>query len=167
VLYRPHPLIGVTSPAYAVADHVIREAVTAAGGANRVISAEEETLEATFARASALVCDVSAVATAWLPSLKPIVVTASSGPDAVSADSGMLGAVPRLVPEEAERAADLLAAEMRDEEGRGRRQQLVAYYLSPYWPEGVTERFVSVCDEVIAERDALRAPLVAAGATGV
>jgi hypothetical protein len=167
VLYRPHPLIGVTSPAYAVADRAIREAVTAAGAPHRVIRAEDESLESTFARASALVCDVSAVATAWLPSLKPIVVTASSGPDAVSADSGMLSAVPRLPAEDAGGAAELLAREMRDEEGRGRRQQLVAYYLSPYWPDGVMERFVAVCDEVITERDALRAALVDAGATGV
>jgi hypothetical protein len=167
VLYRPHPLIGVTSPAYAVADHAIREAIAGAGAPHRVIGAQDESLESTFARASALVCDVSAVATAWLPSLKPIVVTASTGPEAVSADSGMLSAVPRLAVDQAERAAELVASEMRDEEGRGRRQQLVAYYLSPYWPDGLTERFIAVCDEVIEERDAVRSRLVELGATGV
>ena len=52
VLYRPHPLIGVTSPAYAVADRAIREAIAAAGAPNRVIDAEEESLESTFARAA-------------------------------------------------------------------------------------------------------------------
>lgn len=167
VIYRPHPLIGVTSPAYAVADRAVREAITAAGAPHRVIGAEDESLESTFARASALICDVSAVATAWLPSLKPIVVTAAAGSAAVSADSGMLSTVPRLAAEDAERAADLIAAETDDEEGRGHRQQLVGYYLSPYWPDGVMDRFVAVCGEVIAERDALREALVEAGATGV
>lgn len=167
VLYRPHPLIGVTSPAYAVADRAVREAIAAAGAPHRVIEAEEESLESTFARAAALICDVSAVATAWLPSLKPIVVTAASGPEAVSADAGMLGAVPRLTAAGSDAAADLIDAEMADEEGRGRRQELVAYYLSPYWPERVMDRFVEVCGEVIAERDALRGLLVEQGATGV
>ena len=167
VLYRPHPLIGVTSPAYAVADRAVRDAITAAGAPHRVIEAEEETLESSFARAAALICDVSAVATAWLPSLKPVVVTAASGPEAVSADSGMLGAVPRLSADGTVGAADLIAAEMADEEGRGRRQELVAYYLSPYWPERVMDRFVEVCGEVIAERDVLRGRLVEQGATGV
>jgi CDP-Glycerol:Poly(glycerophosphate) glycerophosphotransferase len=167
VLYRPHPLIGVTSPAYAVADQAIRERIAAAGPPNRVILAEDEPLESTFARASALVCDVSAVATAWLPSLKPIVVTAPPGPAAVSADSGLLTAAPRLTESEAGLAAPLIAREMADEPGRDRRQRLVAHYLSPYWPSGVMDRFVAVCGEVLAERDVLRAALVEAGATGV
>jgi len=47
-----------------------------------------------------------------------------------------------------------------------KREELVAYYLSPYWPEGVLERFVAVCGELIAERNELRGRLVAAGATG-
>lgn len=167
VIYRPHPLIGVTSPAYAVADRAVREAIAAAGAPHRVITADEESLEASFARADALICDVSAVATGWLPSLKPLIVTVSSGPAAVSADSGMLGVVPRLAALDAGRAADLVAAELADEQGRSRRQVLVAHYLSPYWPDGVMDRFVAVCGEVIAERDALRARLVELGATGV
>ncbi|MGN6743679.1 MAG: CDP-glycerol glycerophosphotransferase family protein, partial [Amnibacterium sp.] len=167
VIYRPHPLIGVTSPVFAVADRAIREAIEAAGAPHRVVAADAEPLESTFARASALVCDISAVATAWLPSLKPLVITTSAGPDAVAADSGMLSAVPRLPVADAGRAADVVAAESADGDGRDRRRQLVGYYLSPYWPDGVMDRFVAVCGEVIAERDVLRRRLVEAGATGV
>jgi hypothetical protein len=166
VLYRPHPLIGVSSPAYAVADRTIKDAVATAGGRHRVIDAEEETLEASFARASALVCDVSAVATAWLPSLKPIIVT-EPAVSAVSADSGMLASVPRLLADRADAASGLIAEELEDASGRERRQQLVSYYLSPYWPDGVSDRFVEVCGAVIEERDLLRNRLVERGATGV
>jgi hypothetical protein len=166
VIYRPHPLIGVSSPAYAVADRTIRDAIAAAGGRHQVIDADDETLEASFARASALVCDVSAVATAWLPSLKPIVVT-EPVEAAVSADSGMLASVPRLLADAAGGAAGLIAGELADASGRTRRQQLVSYYLSPYWPDGVADRFIEVCGQVIEERDLLRKRLVDQGATGV
>jgi hypothetical protein len=167
VLYRPHPLIGVTSRAYAWADHAIRAVSEAADGASAVVTADEEPLEASFARASVLVTDVSAVATAWLPSLKPLVVTRPSGPEAVAADSGMLTVVPRLDADDVEGAPHLLAAELADDSGRSRRQELVAYYLSPYWPDRVQERFVQACGEIIRLRDEQRARLVAEGATGI
>jgi hypothetical protein len=166
VLYRPHPLIGVTSGDYAGANAAILEAVRQAGADHRVISADDEPLEATFARADVLVCDVSAVATAWLPALRPLVVTAPAGPAAVTADSGMLARVPRLAPEEAADVPARIAAELADPGGRTVLEELVAYYLSPYWPDRAVERFVAVCGELVAERDRLRAALVAAGATG-
>ena len=166
VLYRPHPLIGVTSGDYAGANAAIQAAVRQAGADHRVIAADDEPLEASFARAEVLVCDVSAVATAWLPSLRPLVVTAPAGEAAVTADSGMLARVRRLEPTEAARAPGVLAAELADEGGRAVLEEMVAYYLSPYWPDRSIERFVSVSTELIGERDRLRAALVAAGATG-
>ncbi|MBW4041625.1 MAG: glycosyl transferase [Acidobacteria bacterium] len=166
VLYRPHPLIGVTSGDYAGANAAIQAAVRQAGADHRVIAADDEPLETSFARAEVLVCDVSAVATAWLPSLRPLVVTAAAGGAAVSADSGMLARVRRLAPAEAGRAPAVLAAELADEGGRGVLEELVAYYLSPYWPDRSIERFVQVSTELVGERDRLRAALVAAGATG-
>lgn len=166
VLYRPHPLIGVTSGEYAGASAAILAAIRQAGADHRVIAADDEPLEATFARAHVLVCDVSAVATAWLPSLRPLVVTAPAGPAAVTADSGMLARVRRLLPEAAEEAPALLAAELADTGGRAVLEELVGYYLSPYWPDRSIERFVAACGECIVERDRLRAALVAAGATG-
>ena len=166
VLYRPHPLIGVTSGEYAGADAAIAEAVRQAGGDHRVVVAEDEPLEASFARAHVLVSDVSAVATAWLPALRPLVVTAPAAGAAVTADSGMLARVRRLTPEEAGRAPAIIAAELADGTGRAVLEELVTYYLSPYWPERSLERFVSVCGDLVAERDLLRASLVDAGATG-
>jgi len=166
VLYRPHPLIGVTSGEYAGANAAVLAAVRGAGADHRVIAADDEPLEASFARADVLVSDVSAVATAWLPSLRPLVVTAPAGPASVTADSGMLARVRRLAPAEAAAAPAVVAAELADAGGRAVLEELVAYYLSPYWPDRSTERFVAVCREYVEERDRLRAALVRAGATG-
>jgi hypothetical protein len=166
VIYRPHPLIGVTSGDYAGANAAILAAVRQSGGDHRVIAADDEPLETSFARADVLVSDVSAVATAWLPSLRPLVVTAPGGSGAVTADSGMLSRVRRLPPDQAPEAATIVAAELADEGRRAVLEELVSYYLSPYWPDRSTERFVAVCGEYIAERDRLRAALVEAGATG-
>ncbi len=166
VLYRPHPLTGVTSPAYAVADRAIRERITAAGAPHAVVGADEEPLEATFARSDVLIADVSAVTTAWLPSLRPVVVTGADG-EAVSADAGLLAVVPRLGAAEAGSVSAVIDDALADEGGRAAREALVAYYLSPYWPAGSIRRFVEVVGEVLAERDRLRAALLAGGATGV
>ncbi|WP_375400198.1 glycosyl transferase [uncultured Amnibacterium sp.] len=172
VVYRPHPLIGVSSAAYAGADAGITARIAHAAAedpaaGHRVVLPDDESLDASFERAGLLICDVSAVATAWLPSLKPLVVTEPAGEQAVSADSGMLGAVTRLSAADVPRVAALLRAELDSDAGLDVRRDLVAYYLSPYWPDRVTERFVSVCAALTAERDELRGRLLAAGATGV
>jgi hypothetical protein len=78
----------------------------------------------------------------------------------------MLARVRRMAPQEAAEAPALLAEELRAEGGRAMLEELVAYYLSPYWPDRSIERFVAVCGEFVAERDRLRAALVAGGATG-
>lgn len=161
VIYRPHPLIGVTSREYAAANQAVIAALQGSHGAagHLVVGAEQETLETSFDRADALVCDVSAVATAWLSSLRPIFVTAPTGMQAVTADSGMLARVPRLGPARASDLPRLLAHELEHDPGRSVRQELVAYYLSEYWPDRVMDRFVEACGVLMAERDALRASL--------
>jgi CDP-glycerol glycerophosphotransferase (TagB/SpsB family) len=171
VVYRPHPLVGVNNRRYAVADHGMRAAIARAaeadpGAGHRVVEAGDEDLEASFQRAHLLICDISAVATAWLPSLKPMIVSQPAGSDAVSADSGMLRVVPRLAVADIPGLAALVHRELDEDPTRRQREELVAYYLSPYWPDGVLERFVAVCGELIAERNELRGRLVAAGATG-
>lgn len=172
LIYRPHPLIGVSSAAYAGADAAIVARIGHASAENphaghRVVRADDESLDASFERAGLLICDVSAVATAWLPSLKPLVVTEPAGDQAVSADSGMLGAVTRLSAADVPRIAELLWTESNSDAGLDARRDLVSYYLSPYWPDRVTERFVTVCTDLTAERDELRGRLLDAGATGV
>jgi hypothetical protein len=149
-----------------VADQAIREAIAAAGGPHATVLADDEPLETTFEAADVLVADVSAVCTAWLPSLRPLIVTDAGG-EAVSADSGLLAAVPRLDPAHAAEVVKVIAGAVDDEAGRDARRELVAYYLSPYWPDRVQERFVAVVGDLAAERDRLRAALVEGGATGI
>jgi hypothetical protein len=166
VLYRPHPLTGVTSVDYTVADRAIREAIAEAGGDHATVLPEQETLETTFEAADVLVTDVSAVSIAWLPSLKPLIVTQVGG-SAVSADSGLLSAVPRLAADEASTVPAVIAAAVADEPAKDARRELVAYYLSPYWPDRAEQRFVDVVGDLADERDRLRAELLEQGATGI
>ncbi len=172
VVYRPHPLVGVTSGAYAAADLAIRQAVATAAdtdpaAGHRVVPPADEALEASFARADVLITDVSAVTTAWLPTLRPLVVTTPAGEAAVDADSGLLEILPRVTASAATRIAALVAGLAADDPVAAERERLVAQYLSPYWPDRVMERFVEVCGQVIDERDVARAALESRGATGV
>ena len=166
VLYRPHPLTGVTSRLYAVADRAVRESIAAAGEGHAVVDADAEPIEASMARAHLLVADVSAVTTAWLPSLRPLVVTVPHG-EAISADSGLLGVVPRLRAESAAGIGDLLADALADEAGRDARRRLVEHYLSPHWPHGSQQRFVEVVGRVLEERARLHGQVLAGGGSGV
>lgn len=83
LLYRPHPLSGVRSGAYADADAEVREivarAVAADPAAGHGVRTDGE-LAATFGEADVLVCDISAASTEWLPTLRPLVVTDVSAP---------------------------------------------------------------------------------------
>jgi hypothetical protein len=161
--YRPHPLSGVTSREYAAATHSISAAVRAqADAGHRVVSAADEPLDVSFSRADLLVCDVSAVSTAWLPSLKPLVVTVPAGSQVVEADSGLLSALPRITAEQTREAADYLWPLLTADSGE--RAELVRRYLSALSPAESIAAFVAACREVAAERDAERDRL---GATGV
>ena len=162
--FRPHPLSGVTSRDYAAATHAIAAAVSgAADRGHRVIRSDDEDLAVSFARADLLVCDVSAVATAWLPSLKPLVVTTPANPQVIEADSGLLGALPRLSASEAPSAATVLWP-IASTDTSAELSALVGRYLSDLSPAESIAAFVRATTEVAAERDAERARL---GATGV
>ncbi|MFT4122319.1 MAG: CDP-glycerol glycerophosphotransferase family protein [Microbacteriaceae bacterium] len=162
VEFRPHPLSGVTSGEYAAATRAIADAVTAAGSGNRVVRAERESLEASFARTDLLITDVSAVASAWLPTLRPLLVTEPAGAQAAAADGGMLAALPRLSAADAGRAPEIVAGLLAHDDPAPR-AELVRRYLSALSPEQSRERFVEACVEVAAERDAERARLRALG----
>ena len=144
VIYRPHPLIGVTSGDYAGANAAIAAAVRQAGADHRVIAADDEPLEASFARADVLVSDVSAVATAWLPALRPLVVTAPAGGAAVTRRLGHARAGP---PPPARRGGGDAGGRRRGARGRrsptgGAARSWWRTTCRPYWPDRSIERFV-------------------------
>ncbi|MDQ4138113.1 MAG: CDP-glycerol glycerophosphotransferase family protein, partial [Actinomycetota bacterium] len=133
VIFRPHPLSGVTSGDYAAAAKEIESAIAAASSAHpavghATIHADEEPIEASFDRADLLVTDVSAVATAWLPTDRPMLITMPASEQSTPADSGMVAALPRLAVEQLAGAAELLWAEHKGDSAAAARRELTGYY---------------------------------------
>ncbi|WP_407316952.1 CDP-glycerol glycerophosphotransferase family protein [Isoptericola halotolerans] len=157
LLYRPHPLSGVRSPAYATADVEVRQIVAAAVAtdpdAGHAVRTEGE-LAATFAEADVLVCDISAAATEWLPTLRPLVVTDVAAPWATIASTPLLDVAPRLGVQDVEGIAALLARETADDPRRDDRRQLVEYYLGDVAPGASLGRFIGACEDAIQRHEA-------------
>jgi CDP-Glycerol:Poly(glycerophosphate) glycerophosphotransferase len=172
VLYRPHPLAGVTSGIYSRADKEIAAEITEAarrdpGAGHRVITVETESLEDSFAEADLLVCDVSAVATAWLLTHRPLVITQPDGAQASPADSGLVSAVPRLTVDDLPRAADVLFMEYLHDSAAAARRELADYYFVGAESGSSPERFLAECTRLIAIRDAARMKLLEHGGGGI
>ncbi|MFC0682394.1 CDP-glycerol glycerophosphotransferase family protein [Lysobacter korlensis] len=172
VVFRPHPLSGVTSGLYSRADKeiaaAIREALrTSPSAGHRTVRADDEPLETSFAAADLLVCDVSAVATAWLTTGRPIVVTIPASPHAAPADSGLLAAVPRLTAEQSQDAADLLWREHEHDTAAESRGRLADYYFAETGSEDPAGKFITACTELIGIRDTARMRLLEMGGGAV
>jgi CDP-glycerol glycerophosphotransferase (TagB/SpsB family) len=159
VVYRPHPLSGVRDAAYGEGDAEIRERLARAAEvqpeAGHRVSGDEPLADA-FAAADVLVCDVSAVAMDWLPTGRPLVVTAPSSKETVTASTRLLDTVPRLAAADVPGVAGLLRLEVDDDPGREARHDLLEYYLGDTSPGASMRTFVSACERMIelARRDA-------------
>ncbi len=156
VVYRPHPLTGVTSGDYARADAEIRALVGGAGDRGAVDTTP--TLAEAFAAADLLVSDVSGVALSWLPTGRPLLVTRPATPDAVVARTRMGDVLPQLDATDAPRAAELVREHLDTDPTRAERLALVEYYLHDATPGAATARFVAACRDVIAEAERLLQP---------
>lgn len=169
VVYRPHPLGGVVSPAFGEADRQVRQLVQGAAAADAAAGHRIDAdgpLNASFAGADLLVCDVSAVAMDWLPSGKPLLVTLPERAEVLTPRSPMLDLLPRLRVADLDGAVDLLREQLEQDPLRRARLGLVDYYLSDTAPGAATKRFVDACSEVIEIRDREWARVVAAGPAG-
>lgn len=153
VIYRPHPLIGVIDPVYGKADAALRAL------ADRVDS--DVPLERSFADADLLITDVSAVTLSWMPSGKPVLVTRPQSP---VPPSRLTKAVPML--EGDADVAAVVAEHLANDPAAAARRELVDYFLGDTSPGAATARFLAACEELLARRDELWAPLRAAGANG-
>ncbi|MFV2145939.1 MULTISPECIES: CDP-glycerol glycerophosphotransferase family protein [Isoptericola] len=156
LLYRPHPLTGVRSPAYAAADAEVREVVETAAAADPSRGHEVRTtgeMAATFAEADVLVCDISAAATEWLPTLRPLVVTDVAAPWATVATTPLLQVAPRLRVDGIEDVAGLLRTATTQDPAREERRRLVEYYLGDVTPGASLERFVAACEAAIERHE--------------
>lgn len=153
VIYRPHPLSGVVSSAYAAADSRCREL------ASRVDT--EVPLEQSMADADILIADVSAVALNWLPTGKPLIITE---PKVATGPSRLLETLPRLA--NSQDATGLVDTHLLLDPQRSDRQDLITYYVGNTSPGAATAAFVSHCNDLVDARDAMWATYLAGGATG-
>jgi hypothetical protein len=128
VTYRPHPLTGVTSGAYAGADRDVRAALAAASSGSHRIDVGVP-LAASFDDADVLVCDVSGVALSWLPSGRPLLLTKAQGEAVVEAGGPLASSVPRVAAADAPGVAALVHAALTGD-GAGERRELAGRYFA-------------------------------------
>lgn len=157
VVYRPHPLSGVRDGAYGEADAEVRAAVVAAaeaepGAGHRVSTGGA--LQRDMDAADLLICDVSAVASDWLPTTRPLLVTVPAAPTTKVAETRMLSTVPRLRAEDAATAGAVVSDQIGSDPGRQQRVELIEYYFGDVSPGAATRRFLEACTEVMRRRDA-------------
>lgn len=144
VVYRPHPLTGAVDPGFAAADSALRDIVAAAG--QRIDLSP--TLAPTLSTASALVTDVSAVTSFWLPTGRPVLVTRPPGSPA---PAGSLGdSLPALTVDDAPRTAALVGALLADPPSFA---TIIEHHLGDTTPGASTQAFVDACSRLIGERD--------------
>ncbi|PFG37608.1 CDP-glycerol:poly(glycerophosphate) glycerophosphotransferase [Flavimobilis soli] len=147
VIYRPHPLTGVTSGEYAAADAEIRAMVTDAPGAHRVDTGPD--LHEAFAAADLLVCDVSGVALSWLPTGRPLVVTETDAAPATAGDSLTRGAE-RLTASEAAGLPGRVRSLLADAGYDDRMRALRDHYFLTTEHGGATRNFVAECRVLVS-----------------
>ncbi|MGB9012583.1 MAG: CDP-glycerol glycerophosphotransferase family protein [Aeromicrobium sp.] len=145
IVYRPHPFTGRHDPTAADADRRIRAMVMAAG--HHVD--ETPDLRASFGSAAALITDVSAVVSYWMPSGRPVLVTV---PDCTDAAPGTLATrLPRLRVADAAAAADHVADLLRNPPNV---TDDIATHLGDVTPGAATTAFVEAVSAAISRRNA-------------
>ncbi|PWH06485.1 glycosyl transferase [Brachybacterium endophyticum] len=156
VIYRPHPLTGVRLPEYGEADARLRELLVEHG---QEVSEGHSTQE-DFARADLMICDVSAVATDWLSTRKPLIVTRAASPEGPrEAATRLLQMAPRLSAQDAPRAGEVANEQITEDPLADERRALTEYYLGDTTPGASLERFLKACDDLAVLRDELWASI--------
>ena len=155
VVYRPHPRTGANQRAVGVADAALRRVLDEPAARATGSSVDDGSpLADAFAGADVLITDISSLATEWLPTGRPLVVTVPQEPGAVVRPSALLDAVPRLTAAEASTAGTLVRRCMVDDAGREVRARLSAHYLGDPADGPADTRFLAACADVLAARDA-------------
>jgi hypothetical protein len=167
VVYKPHPLTGSVSAAFAAADARIREAMQNAirlrGSAGHLLAIEPEPgLFDFFNSADVLVADISSVLSDFVASQKPYVVpnlTPLSDEDFRVAFPSASAAY--LLDRDAERIADVLAVARGADPMAPLRRDLKHYVLGPDEPSAMT-RFAAAVEAAhgrAVSRCPVRSPL--------
>jgi hypothetical protein len=151
VVYRPHPRTGANRADVARADQRIRRLLGEEATAGSRVDTTSTVAEA-FADADALVTDVSSLAVDWLPTGRPLVVTAPA--TGVAPDSPLLDAVPRISADGASEVAALVRSRLEDDVEAPARAALARYHLGETGEGGALTAFLEACDAVLADRAA-------------
>jgi hypothetical protein len=153
VVYRPHPRTGANRADFAAADRRLRALVRAhqddAAGPHHVDLTP--TWDARSDLADLLIGDISAVATDWMTTGKPIIVTVPASHEAYLDADTVLGAVPGIDAADAGRAAELVRVELAGGDA-ARRQAWVARTMGDTTPGASLRRFLLVCDDLVELR---------------
>ena len=156
VVYRPHPRTGANDASYAAADLELRRLVARYAERETQVGHAVDTAPTWDPRrddADLLITDISAVAGDWLTTGKPLLVTVPADPAAYVDSDSVLNAVPTIAAADAGRVVTLVRAELSGGDPV-RRQAWVERAFGDLTPGVATQRFLAVCDDVIAERDA-------------
>ena len=155
LIYRPHPRLGLTVPAYRRAHEEILRLVEAANrsdaGAHHVADTSGPFGWQVDA-ADVCVTDVSAVAYDWLATGKPLVVTRPPEPRAVVPFVGLVTELDLLDVADAGRAAEVVDAAVAHPDDA--HAALVRRYFGDTTPGASMERFLQAASTVVRERDA-------------
>jgi hypothetical protein len=155
VIYRPHPRMGLTVPAYREAHREILGLLRDANAADRTARHLADT-QGPFGwqvdAADVCVTDISAVAYDWLATRKPLVVTRPAEPRAEVPRTGLVRELELLDAADAHRAADIVdAAVAHPDESHA---ALVRRYFGDTTPGASMTRFLDACAALVAEREA-------------
>jgi hypothetical protein len=154
VVYRPHPRSGANRADYGEADRALRAlverhaAADPAAGHRVDLSPDWDVLADP---ADLLVCDVSAVASDWMTTGRPIVVTVPASPDAFLDADSVLDVAANLPADAADRTAALVREQLGADVSAARTEWL-RRTLGDTSPGAATAAFVTTCAELVAER---------------
>lgn len=155
LIYRPHPRLGLTVPAYRTAHEeilgLIRQANAADAGAGHLADTSGPFGWQVDA-ADVCVTDISAVAYDWLATAKPLLVTRPAEARARLPESGLVRELDLLDASDAGRAAEIVDAAVRHPEAA--HAALVARYFGDTTPGASMERFLVACSLVVQDREA-------------
>ncbi|MCL2788959.1 MAG: CDP-glycerol glycerophosphotransferase family protein [Micrococcales bacterium] len=151
--YRPHPFSGLRRASFGTADADLRALVKAAASRDRTAGHRVSlggSLGDDFASADLLITDISSVATDWLATGRPLLVTTPSSPSTVVASTRLLETVPRLPVSALVGLCELVIREVEEDPSAAARASLAEYYLHSTDPAESMARFLAECSRLIA-----------------
>ncbi|MBM6405330.1 CDP-glycerol glycerophosphotransferase family protein [Phycicoccus sp. CSK15P-2] len=153
VVYRPHPRLGLTVPAFREANTEILEMVREANRADpaaRHLADTDGPFGWQVDACDVCVTDVSAVAYDWLATGKPLLLTRPAEPRAELPRVGLVTEMELLDLTGAERGAELVDAAVAA--GSEQHAGLVEHYFGDVTPGASMQRFLDGCETAIRQR---------------